>query len=45
VDCGFKLVSFVTLSSIERMGLKNGLKVFCTVKASSIHLFKTCNSK
>jgi molybdopterin-binding protein len=40
VDCGFKLASFVTLSSVERMGLKNGLKVFCTVKASSIHLFK-----
>jgi molybdopterin-binding protein len=40
VDCGFKLVSFVTLSSIERMGLKNGLKVFCAIKASSIHIFK-----
>jgi tungstate transport system ATP-binding protein len=40
IDCGFKLVSFVTNNSIERMGLKGGLIVFCTIKASSIHLFK-----
>ena len=38
MDCGFKLVSFVTRNSIERLGLEPGKKVLSSVKASSVHV-------
>jgi len=38
IDCGFNLVSFVTQSSIERLGLEPGKKVLSSVKASSVHI-------
>ncbi|MCL4415347.1 MAG: ABC transporter ATP-binding protein [Actinobacteria bacterium] len=38
IDCGFNLVSFVTASSIERLGLAPGKKVLSSVKASSVHI-------
>ncbi|MCL6086810.1 MAG: ABC transporter ATP-binding protein [Actinobacteria bacterium] len=40
IDCGFKIISFVTPNSIERLGLFQGKKIIAGVKASSIHLFK-----
>jgi tungstate transport system ATP-binding protein len=40
IDCGFKLVSFVTQNSIERLGIEVGKKIIASVKASSIHMFK-----
>jgi tungstate transport system ATP-binding protein len=40
VDCGFKLVSFVTRNSIDRLGLESGKKVLSSVKASSVHIFR-----
>ncbi|MBU4292868.1 MAG: ABC transporter ATP-binding protein [Actinobacteria bacterium] len=38
IDCGFKLVSFVTQNSIERLGLEPRKKVLSSVKASSVHI-------
>lgn len=40
VDCGFKLISFVTANSIERMGLMAGKRIKASFKASSVHLFE-----
>lgn len=40
VDCGFKMISFVTANSIERMDLKAGKEVNASFKASSVHLFE-----
>ena len=40
LDCGFRLVSFVTANSVDRMGLEKGKVVNSSVKASSIHLLK-----
>jgi len=39
IDCGFKLVSFITQNSVERLGLGTGKKVDAAVKATSVHLF------
>src|SRR4030065_1945481 len=41
IDCGFKLVSFVTQNSIERLGLAEGKNITASIKASSVHLFKS----
>ena len=41
IDCGFKLVSFVTQNSIERLGLEMGKNITASIKASSIHMFKS----
>jgi tungstate transport system ATP-binding protein len=41
IDCGFKLVSFVTQNSIERLELAAGKIINASVKASSVHLFKS----
>jgi len=38
MDCGFKLISFVTQNSIERLGLEPGKKVLSSIKASSVHI-------
>jgi tungstate transport system ATP-binding protein len=40
IDCGFRMVSFITRNSVERMGLAAGKEVGASVKASSIHIFK-----
>ena len=40
IDCGFRIVSFVTQNSIERMDLKIGSEVNVSFKASSVHLFE-----
>ncbi|MBM3705801.1 MAG: ABC transporter ATP-binding protein [Actinobacteria bacterium] len=40
LDCGFRLVSFVTANSVDRLGLQKGKVVNSSVKASSIHLLK-----
>ncbi|MBM3707916.1 MAG: ABC transporter ATP-binding protein [Actinobacteria bacterium] len=40
IDCGFKLVSFVTQNSIERLGIAAGKNITASIKASSIHMFK-----
>ena len=40
MDCGFKLISFVTQNSVERLGIEIGKKIIASVKASSIHMFK-----
>ena len=39
MDCGFKLISFVTQNSIERLGLETGKTIAAGIKASSIHMF------
>jgi len=41
IDCGFKLVSFVTQNSIERLGIEPGKNITASIKASSIHMFKS----
>ena len=38
IDCGFNLISFVTQSSIERLGLDIGKTISAGIKASSIHM-------
>ncbi|MHB1253479.1 MAG: ABC transporter ATP-binding protein [Candidatus Humimicrobiaceae bacterium] len=40
IDCGFKIISFVTRNSVERLELFTGKKIIAGIKASSIHLFK-----
>ena len=40
INCGFKLVSFVTWNSVERLGLAPGKKVISSIKASSVHIFQ-----
>ena len=40
IDCGFKINSFVTRNSVERLELFTGKKIIAGIKASSIHLFK-----
>jgi tungstate transport system ATP-binding protein len=41
INCGFKLVSFVTRNSVERLGLEPGKKVISSIKASSVHIFQS----
>jgi tungstate transport system ATP-binding protein len=40
LDCGFDLVSYVTGRSLEEMGLKEGLAVTATFKATAIHVIE-----
>ncbi|MBN2159441.1 MAG: ABC transporter ATP-binding protein [Spirochaetes bacterium] len=41
VDCGFTLVAYVTNRSIEEMGIREGLAVNASFKATSVHVIKT----
>jgi tungstate transport system ATP-binding protein len=41
LDCGFRLCSFVTANSVKRLEIELNKTVYASIKASSIHLFKT----
>jgi len=40
LDCGFSLMAAVTKQSVEGMGLKPGMAVFASFKATAAHLIK-----
>ncbi|MEM3754801.1 MAG: ABC transporter ATP-binding protein, partial [Candidatus Bathyarchaeia archaeon] len=40
IDCGFKLISYITKTSMEELDLKIGDKVSACFKATAIHLIK-----
>jgi tungstate transport system ATP-binding protein len=40
LDCGFPLIAAVTRQSVDSMGLKPGLEVFASFKATAAHLIK-----
>ncbi len=40
MDCGFPLVSYITAQSRENLGLKEGLRVVASFKATSVHAMK-----
>jgi tungstate transport system ATP-binding protein len=40
IDCGFPLVAYVTQQSMDEMGLREGLRVHASFKATSVHLIK-----
>ena len=40
IDCGFPLAALVTRKSAEEMGLKDGLQVYASFKAVSIHVIR-----
>ncbi len=40
IDCGFPLVAYVTHRSMEEMGLREGLRVNASFKATSVHIKK-----
>jgi tungstate transport system ATP-binding protein len=40
LDCGFPLVSFVTMPSLENLELKEGKTVTASVKATAIHVIR-----
>jgi tungstate transport system ATP-binding protein len=43
VDCGFKLSALVTRRTVEEMGLKPGMKVCATFKATAVHVIERWN--
>lgn len=44
VDCGPRLKVLITRVSAEEMALKEGMEVFCSFKATSVHLLAKCPS-
>jgi tungstate transport system ATP-binding protein len=40
LDCGFPLTAFVTNVSVENLGLREGLAVFASFKATSVHVVR-----
>jgi len=42
VDCGPRLKALITRVSAEEMALKEGMEVFCSFKATSVHLLAKC---
>jgi len=38
LDCGFRLVAYVTLASARELGLEAGMEVTAVIKAASIHI-------
>jgi tungstate transport system ATP-binding protein len=40
LDCGFPLVSFVTVHSVERLGLREGREVLASFKATAVHAMR-----
>ena len=44
LDCGFFLAAFVTLRSMEELGLKEGSTVVASFKATAVHLIRSSSS-
>lgn len=40
LDCGFSLISFVTLASVRELGLDEGLQVRASFKATAVHVIR-----
>ena len=40
LDCGFSLVSYITHHSLEEMGLREGMEITASVKATAIHILR-----
>ncbi len=41
LDCGFTLVAYVTNRSVEEMGIREGLALTASFKATSVHVIRT----
>lgn len=44
VDCGFTLVAYVTNRSVSEMGIREGMPLTASFKATSVHVIKTNNA-
>ncbi len=40
LDCGFPLVSYITVSSLDQLAIAEGLRVFVSFKATAVHVIK-----